>query len=52
MAEGSSQRQSQYSTKTTSSSVANLSLHEKPSAEKPLMISGGGGDPQRTTSFR
>ncbi|XP_070071865.1 G-protein coupled receptor Mth2 isoform X3 [Drosophila takahashii] len=44
--DGSNQRQSQYSTKTTSSSVANLSLHEKPSVEKPLV------DPQRTTIFR
>ncbi|KAH8274990.1 hypothetical protein KR018_008390 [Drosophila ironensis] len=52
--EGSNQRQSQYSTKTTSSSVANLSLHEKPSVEKPLMVPTGGGgvDPLRTTSFR
>ncbi|KRG07652.1 G-protein coupled receptor Mth2 isoform X1 [Drosophila mojavensis] len=34
--DGSHQRQSQYSTKTTSSSVANLTLQEKSSAEKPL----------------
>ncbi|XP_020808711.1 G-protein coupled receptor Mth2 isoform X2 [Drosophila serrata] len=47
--DGSNQRQSQYSTKTTSSSVANLSLHEKPSsaAEKPLMVT----DPQRSTTI-
>ncbi|XP_037718374.1 G-protein coupled receptor Mth2 isoform X2 [Drosophila subpulchrella] len=49
--DGSNQRQSQYSTKTTSSSVANLSLHEKPSVEKPLVISSS-VDPQRTTIFR
>ncbi|EDV95979.1 GH15469 [Drosophila grimshawi] len=35
--EGSNQRQSQYSTKTTSSSVANLSLQEKSSVERPLV---------------
>ncbi|KMY96647.1 uncharacterized protein Dsimw501_GD20187, isoform C [Drosophila simulans] len=49
--DGSNQRQSQYSTKTTSSSVANLSLHEKPSVEKPLVISSS-VDPQKTTIFR
>ncbi|XP_002065957.2 G-protein coupled receptor Mth2 isoform X1 [Drosophila willistoni] len=47
--DGSNQRQSQYSTKTTSSSVANLSLHEKNSAEKPLVSTVD--QHQRTTSF-
>ncbi|EDW36503.1 GL23453 [Drosophila persimilis] len=42
--DGSTQRQSQYSTKTTSSSVANLSLQEKPSVEKPLHFKPGIGE--------